>query len=529
MTRLVLRHESELSNLRREMGYMLFIDTEQYSCLETLKLAAVKWQELYAANKVTSSLGLTLMLGMVQALRTKLEDVLRDESLVQRYKNCGWISDGANAFSPMWHFFEWNPAEKKEFQSTTPPLPHTRIQEMLEEMERNLPQPGVLLKFRAAKDITQDPKRPATASGEASGDLVQGHELLRLEPVPELEVADLGRSATVALREVQQWERPLLSMPGARLRNPHNVCYTNSCVQAFFWIGALTGEARSVYGALQASICALHAKASLYLPECMSWRFIFAQWPRLSRQHDAGEFYRHLLQRSMPAAYKGHWESRLSLPFQVYDSGELLSPILLHLAGSTLASIILHWRDQYAITALVQHSGLVTLQLCRYRDDASKDGTPITLTPGARITLPVFMSDACTDTREETFLLAWVVFHLGEETTSGHYQAALSVPSKGMWEFYICDDNRVPRKARREDHNIIAANGSSGTWLCPGWTSLPTRPPSGRLPSSPPARSPWPASFGVHRKPPGPPRLLPTCESRPPSGSSGVGLAGDRR
>eukprot|EP00439_Symbiodinium_sp_Y106_P043446 s4490_g5.t1 len=94
MTRLVLRHESELSNLRREMGYMLFIDTEQYSCLETLKLAAVKWQELYAANKVTSFLGLTLMLGMVQALRTKLEEVLRDESLVQRYKNCGWISDG---------------------------------------------------------------------------------------------------------------------------------------------------------------------------------------------------------------------------------------------------------------------------------------------------------------------------------------------------------------------------------------------------------------------------------------------------
>ena len=70
--------------------------------------------------------------------------------------------------------------------------------------------------------------RPATASGEASGDLVQGHELLGLEPVPELEVADLGRSATVALREVQQWERPLLSMPGARLRNPHNVCYINS-------------------------------------------------------------------------------------------------------------------------------------------------------------------------------------------------------------------------------------------------------------------------------------------------------------
>ena len=156
MTRLVLRHESELAHLRREMGYMLFIDTAPYSCLETLKLAAVKWQDLYAANKVTSPLGLALMLGMVQVLRTKLEEHLRDDALQQRYKNCGWISDGANAFTPMWHFFEWNPSEKKEFQAKTPPLAHTKILEILEGLERFLPQPGVLLKFRATKDITQE-------------------------------------------------------------------------------------------------------------------------------------------------------------------------------------------------------------------------------------------------------------------------------------------------------------------------------------------------------------------------------------
>ena len=34
-SKLVLRHESELAHLRREMGYMLFIDTEPYSCLES--------------------------------------------------------------------------------------------------------------------------------------------------------------------------------------------------------------------------------------------------------------------------------------------------------------------------------------------------------------------------------------------------------------------------------------------------------------------------------------------------------------
>ena len=71
------------------------------------------------------------------------------------------------------------------------------------------------------------------------------------------------------------------------------------------------------------------------------------------------------------------------------------------------------------------------------------------LTPGARVTLPIFESADATHTSEETFRLSWVIIRLGETTTSGHYQVALSVPNPrtNTWEFHICDDDRVPRKS----------------------------------------------------------------------------------
>ncbi|CAE7346734.1 unnamed protein product [Symbiodinium sp. CCMP2592] len=454
MTKLVLRHEGELAHLRREMGYMMFVDTEQYSCLETLKQAAVKWQDLYANNKVTSPLGLTLMLGLVQTLRAKLEDLLRNEQLLQRYKNCGWIGEGANALTPMWHYFEWNPTDKKEFQSSTPPLPHNRVMEILEEVERFLPQQGVLLKFRATKDITQDTQAEVVPfvitiglRTEGAQKVFEGLRLLSGNAVMKL----LG----ARLRPERGQRQPLAKQVETAYKATHYCDWQ----KAFFWIGALAGDDTTACGSLKAGINALRVRGSLYLPDSLQWRFLFAQWHNIRQQHDVGEFYQHVVRRTTPLAYFGRWESRLTLPFQITDSGELVSPVLLHLAGANLITLIRHWRDQYAVSALVQHSGLVVLQLCRYSEDAGKNRSPIPLLPGARLTLPIFEGEGGTDTREETFIIAWVIFHLGEVPTSGHYQAALSVPNKQRWEFYICNDNASPRKAKKEDHDTIAANG----------------------------------------------------------------------
>ena len=94
-----------------------------------------------------------------------------------------------------------------------------------------------------------------------------------------------------------------------------------------------------------------------------------------------------------------------------------------------MQSLIAMWHQQYAAHAISQHSGLVVLQLWRYGSSGTKDCSVLPIVPGERLRLPVFVSAEGTHVSEETFCVIWVVFHLGETTSSGHYQAALSVPT----------------------------------------------------------------------------------------------------
>ena len=70
----------------------------------------------------------------------------------------------------------------------------------------------------------------------------------------------------------------------------------------------------------------------------------------------------------IPRPYSGRWESRLSNPMQGSEAGTLQSPLLLHLEGPNLQTLVRKWRDQYAIHALVSpcwHSCGPALQISR--------------------------------------------------------------------------------------------------------------------------------------------------------------------
>ena len=80
-----------------------------------------------------------------------------------------------------------------------------------------------------------------------------------------------------------------------------------------------------------------------------------------------------------------------------------------------------------------------------------KDLSPIFIRPGAALALPVFADSASVDLQHRQFRVAYVVYHLGAVTTAGHYKVALSVPSglggHSEWQFQICDDGQVPKRA----------------------------------------------------------------------------------
>ncbi|CAE7325604.1 DUR3 [Symbiodinium microadriaticum] len=307
MTKLTLRHESELALLRQETGYILFIDTAPYSCLDSLKLAATKWQELYVANKVTCSLRLALMLGLIQKLRAKLEELLRDDALLQRYKNCGWISDGANASTPMWHYFEWNPKEKKEFQASTPPLSHSIIMATLDEMEQALPEQGVLLKFKSTKPITDDPQQDVLPflitvglRNENAHKVFQG--LCRLSGNAVMKVLG-GR-----LRPERGQRQPLAKQVEDAYKGNHLLrveSHANVGEEALFWSGVMSAQPHAAYGSARVGMPLIGNKGSPYLPNSMAWRPFVCTWRNITQQHDAGEYLQHILQLARPQAYRG--------------------------------------------------------------------------------------------------------------------------------------------------------------------------------------------------------------------------------
>ena len=141
-------------------------------------------------------------------------------------------------------------------------------------------------------------------------------------------------------------------------------------------------------------------------------------------------------------AFAGQWQARLTLPYQVQDSGALDCPIMLPLSNSTFQGLINDWRNQYASSS-----------------QSHKNMSRIAITPGSRVNLPHFQTPAeSTEVDSQAYHVAFVIVHLGEVIASGHYQAALSVPcldnDPPTWSFWLCDDKRSPRPASPKDLRV---------------------------------------------------------------------------
>ena len=134
---------------------MLFVDTADYSCLAKLREAGDQWQEQYANQKVTTALKVVLMSGLCVLLRSKVEELQQSEEHQARLIKVGWLSEGRTALDPVFHYYEWSPAEKKELRSAAQPLPLTEVLGMLDTLEQYLPIPGVLTQFKATRQWSE--------------------------------------------------------------------------------------------------------------------------------------------------------------------------------------------------------------------------------------------------------------------------------------------------------------------------------------------------------------------------------------
>ena len=240
---------------------------------------------------------------------------------------------------------------------------------------------------------------------------------------------------------------PIQSLP-AKLKNPHAVCYLNASAQAFCWIGNLLAAPRSCLGTAQAALKLLRKQGSPYLPSCLPWGPLLRGWRELRQQNDVAEFMTHLLRAARPDAYKGFWQARYSNPCSVLDTGPLDAPLLLELTGGNLQASVDAWTHQHAVFALLSHSGIVLVQLRRFKHDVggiTKGTAPLRIEPGESLILPIFAEASDTVLIHQQFRVAYVIYHHGVTPHSGHYQVAFCSARGGSavtaWHFYICNDN----------------------------------------------------------------------------------------
>ena len=191
----------------------------------------------------------------------------------------------------------------------------------------------------------------------------------------------------------------------------------------------------------------------------------------MHRQQEVCEFLCHFLERAQPAAFCGRWEARLINPHVCVESGSLLSPLPLEVAGGTISAVIQNWHRQHAVFALESSAGILLLQLKRYNLEdgaARKNMTRIACRPGELVRVPHFRGSQGLEVAMLPYRVAFVIFHPGASTSSGHYQTALSrccnaASHTGDGEpaaraFYICNDRQRPRLAQVKDQNIIDQN-----------------------------------------------------------------------
>ena len=191
------------------------------------------------------------------------------------------------------------------------------------------------------------------------------------------------------------------------------------------------------------------------------------RWDSPHLQHDAGEFIHFLGGALALDAGLGLWQSRhiaatLDLPVsqtQVADHGEMF-PLVLQHAGPHAASaqpislqqLFVAWRNQADRHAAVTLPPLLPVQISRFTSTGLKVQFPVKFSEAVYVP---FFEDLSLRTSSHRYLLAAVIYHIGESRSHGHYKTALF--HRGQLT-HVTDDNCRPCPAHPADVHTAANN-----------------------------------------------------------------------
>ena len=152
MVKLTIRHEEELSKLRIDTTFFVYLDTGSGSIIPLVRQAAEVWNQQCEEGKVTTPLRVVLLMLIFKELGTKL---LADEARREQAKQYGWLEGELNDTDPSWNFFQWNPAQQRQEKSSLPALRQSEVRKHMDVLMANLATEGALTKLKSMRPMSR--------------------------------------------------------------------------------------------------------------------------------------------------------------------------------------------------------------------------------------------------------------------------------------------------------------------------------------------------------------------------------------
>ena len=235
------------------------------------------------------------------------------------------------------------------------------------------------------------------------------------------------------------------------LRNNTQICYANSIVLCFYWaVCATTCTWQHGFGRLHKAFKALLNTHRPTITSFAPLKTLWQGWPDAHIQHDAAEFWAHLLQVSAPSSCEGSWQARAATEegVRITDSGTmkqaLMTPLEVQPQAQSISVCIDRWRNQHGlqIHALVEAPTVLCLQLNRFQVSGrrvTKTKTPVHI-PQV-IAVPRFVDDSL-DVHLMRYRPVAAVAHHGATPLRGHYTSVAWLQEG----YHLMDDNRVGKR-----------------------------------------------------------------------------------
>ena len=185
LLRLTLRQEDELSLLRLDKAFCLFLEVKgEVSVFPTLATVANEWKRLKQedATKLQLPLRTVLFNSLLRELLARLRLVVQQETTLAKTREAQWTEEVNGALC--WRYQVWDPQQSKNLpHPTKASVPHTEVLTLLEELKRLSLREGLLHRFHSTRPLVSEPLHQATFLLQVSlrgQEANRAHELLSL-------------------------------------------------------------------------------------------------------------------------------------------------------------------------------------------------------------------------------------------------------------------------------------------------------------------------------------------------------------